>query len=127
MGEGEGGAGSRDEGAVAEESDSHRLIYFSSQTQITIIAVARSGPLPLPRRLWRVLGSDPYGRSAPSRSCLWSERHARRFPIPVVAGRGQKSVRRSGSRPLLDRVREKYHKYFSKHFLTSQKFGKIDS
>jgi hypothetical protein len=32
MGEGEGGAGSGDEGAVAEESDSHRLVIFISNT-----------------------------------------------------------------------------------------------
>ena len=50
---------------------------------------------------WRALGSDPYDRSAPSHSCLWSERHGRRFTIPVVAGRGQKSAGRSESQPLL--------------------------
>ena len=47
--EGEGGTRRKNEGAVAEESDSHRLCHFSSQTQIAIITVTRSGPLPLQR------------------------------------------------------------------------------
>ena len=97
--QGEGCAWRKNEGAVADQRLLTALTaFFSSQRQSQWLKAAhfRSHNCQ-----WRALGSDPYGRFAPSRSCLWSERHGRRLPIPVVAGRGQKSVRRSGSRPLL--------------------------
>ena len=95
--EGEGGTGRKNQGAVAEESDSHRLVIFhrkrKSQSSQWLeaahfrfrVVVARPGVRPYGSRTFHRRLVATVGCSA----------------VPVVAGRGQKSVRRSGSRPLL--------------------------
>jgi len=122
MGEGERGAGSCDEGVVAEESDSHRLCYFYRKHKSQSSQLLEAAHFRFSGGQGRTRSVCPYG----------SRTFHRRFvatvgcsAVPTSAGRGQKSVEGSRSRPLLDRAREKYHKYFSKHFLTSQKFAKI--
>ena len=98
IGEGEGGAGSRHEGAVAEESDSHRLVIFIANAGHRLEAAHFRFSV----GSWRAQSICPYG----------SRTFHRRFvatvgcsAVPTSAGRGQKSVRRSGSRPLLGGVR----------------------
>jgi hypothetical protein len=91
---------------------------------------ARSDPLPLPRRLWRAIAHTRMAAPLPSSSASWSRApRASRSAMPVCARRGQKSVRRSGSRPLLDRARGRKrsgthcapltHRCFEKMLLTN--------
>ena len=84
--EGEGCPRRKNQGAVADESDSHRLLFSKSQTQITFIPVARSGPLPLPHSLWRASRAHPHGRSASVELCLCGAELHRRREMPCRCG-----------------------------------------
>ena len=101
--EGEVGPRRKNEGAVAEESDSHQLVIFNHKHKSQSSQWLEAAHFRLSGGMWRARSVCPYG----------SRTFHRRFwatvgcsAVPTSAGRGQKSVRRSGSRPLLDRARE---------------------